>query len=198
MRLIPGTAAYRLRLALAPVCLCLVALLHLDRVQRYEQTPWKGGGFGMFSTVDTRGARFLRLFLVRQGGENRIPIETPEPLQKLARELQAAPDAARFERFAQRLATFQWLDRRQRQRRLSLGTQEISSNPLEPLGRAPQPSELLALPSGGQVPENESVLSGYDAVSIELWRYVFDAGRCQLVASRKYSSQVSLLSEDGS
>ena len=88
--LTPGSPDYRLRLALAPLCLCLVALLQLARVHWYEQTPWKGGGFGMFSTVDTRGARFLRLFLVHD--DERLSIDVPSPMKKLSRELRAAPD----------------------------------------------------------------------------------------------------------
>jgi hypothetical protein len=41
--------------------LCVVALEGL--------TPWKGGGFGMFSTVDSQAERFVRLSVTTEGGE---------------------------------------------------------------------------------------------------------------------------------
>ena len=35
-------------------------------------TPWSGGGFGMFSTIDGWGNRFLQAFAVRPGAQPRI------------------------------------------------------------------------------------------------------------------------------
>ena len=56
----PSSRLFWRRVFLAPVCLCAVAALHLYRVSACRQTPWKGGGFGMFSTVDSEDSRFLR------------------------------------------------------------------------------------------------------------------------------------------
>lgn len=43
----------RNRLPLLPAALlCLVALAQVYLTQTYDLTPWKGGGFGMFSTND--------------------------------------------------------------------------------------------------------------------------------------------------
>lgn len=55
--------------------LCVVALHHAYRVSREGLTPWKGGGFGMFSTIDSQAERFVRLSVTTEGGETlAVPI----------------------------------------------------------------------------------------------------------------------------
>jgi hypothetical protein len=49
--------------------LCVVALHQAYRVSREGLTPWKGGGFGMFSTIDSQAERFVRLSVTTEGGE---------------------------------------------------------------------------------------------------------------------------------
>src|SRR5262249_52642165 len=99
--------------ALAPLCLCLVAGLQLVRVWTCHQTPWKGGGFGMFSTVDDESARFLRCYLVTEGGD--LPLELPPATDKTVAELRTAPTQARLDAFARRLANQSWRYREVRQ-----------------------------------------------------------------------------------
>src|SRR5437868_5685239 len=94
------------RAALAPLCLCLVAALHLVRVWTCRQTPWKGGGFGMFSTVDDESARFVRCRLVTDDGD--LPLAIPPTAAKQVAELRAAPTGAKLDDFAQRLAAQSW------------------------------------------------------------------------------------------
>ncbi len=94
------------RAALAPVCLCLVAALHGARVWTVNQTPWKGGGFGMFSTVDDESARFVRCYLVTPEGQ--LPLVVPPAAQKLVAELRAAPTQAKLDELARRLAKASW------------------------------------------------------------------------------------------
>jgi hypothetical protein len=66
MRVLPR----RVLVACIPsVLLCLVALHHAYRVSREGLTPWKGGGFGMFSTIDSQAERFVRLSVITAGGE---------------------------------------------------------------------------------------------------------------------------------
>src|SRR5262245_41756087 len=102
------------RVALAPLCLCLVAGLHALRVWTARQTPWKGGGFGMFSTIDSEAHRFLRAYLLTDSGE--LPLPLPEALDKAVLEQRAAPSQAGLAALAQRLASqaWRWSDDRQR------------------------------------------------------------------------------------
>ena len=45
----------------APLVLILIACLQIYLTQTQELSRWKGGGFGMFSTLDSPSARFLRI-----------------------------------------------------------------------------------------------------------------------------------------
>src|SRR5262245_82913 len=94
------------RAAIAPLCLCLVAGLHAFRVVTCGQTQWKGGGFGMFSTVDSEATRFVRAFAQTPEGE--LPLDIPKYLEKTAAELKAAPTQAKIDALAARLATIHW------------------------------------------------------------------------------------------
>ena len=77
------------RVAIAPLCLCLVAGLHAWRVVAARQTPWKGGGFGMFSTLD-HGA-FRRVEVVVDGPERSEGLAIPPSLEELAARTAAYP-----------------------------------------------------------------------------------------------------------
>ncbi len=52
-----------------PVLLVLVSTLHPFRVHFFHLDPWEGGGFGMFSSIDKRSNRSLRLVLPTENGE---------------------------------------------------------------------------------------------------------------------------------
>ena len=54
---------------LAPGLLVLVACIQLALVRTHDLTAWKGGGFGMFSTLDSPVARTLRVVLLTTEGE---------------------------------------------------------------------------------------------------------------------------------
>ncbi len=52
-----------------PGLLILIACWQIYRAHEQYLTPWKGGGFGMFSTVDAPGNRILRTYLITPEGE---------------------------------------------------------------------------------------------------------------------------------
>ena len=54
---------------LMPVVLVLVAASQVVIASTTDLTPWRGGGFGMFSTLDNHDQRFLRITAVTQSGE---------------------------------------------------------------------------------------------------------------------------------
>ncbi|HVX57896.1 MAG TPA: hypothetical protein VHA37_09290, partial [Candidatus Saccharimonadales bacterium] len=58
----------RLLIAIPIVALVLIAGLQFVLATRYGLSAWKGGGFGMFSTVDSPDARFLRIYLITAQG----------------------------------------------------------------------------------------------------------------------------------
>lgn len=59
----------RLLPLIAPGLLVLVACVQMALVRTHDLTPWKGGGFGMFSTLDSPVTRALRVVLLTEEGE---------------------------------------------------------------------------------------------------------------------------------
>ena len=167
----PARQHFWRRVALAPLCLCLVAGLHLVRVWTCRQTPWKGGGFGMFSTVDDESARFLRCYLVTENGD--LPLPIPPAAEKTVAELRAAPTQERLDKLARRLAeqSWRWSDERQ-VRQIALWQQRLVLS-----------GKVLPSVSGGQrtiepIPQDETPTGAiaFRAVRVECLRYRYDRG----------------------
>src|SRR5688500_5050957 len=87
----------------APAVLVLVAAVQAYNVRQYELTPWKGGGFGMFSTIDEPGRRIVRCYLVGDGGHE-TPLRIPPSLERLTWEVRAIPTSERVSRLASAVA----------------------------------------------------------------------------------------------
>ena len=196
----PGTWDYYRRVLLAPACLCLVAGLHVYRVNVHDQSPWKGGGFGMFSTVDSPPARYLKVYLLTDEGE--IPVELPDRLSKRAAELCTAPNEEKLDYLTEQAAGLSWKsDRRYWQKVatqfnvLRAGERPIDRRYVEP----PQimsvrfeprrPGEKSAVVAAGR---DMSLNAGdefvsYHAVRIELWRLAFESDQKQVHGTRSLS-----------
>ena len=194
--LLPGSSGFYRRVALAPACLCLVAILQFARAEYWHQTPWKGGGFGMFSSVDTRATRYLRIYLMTDGGS--IPVELPSRLRYAGNELRTAPAQEKIDDLAVLLARFQWHDTETQWRRIASSTaqsprgQPADSNWLMrndsryPHDDWTQPGmkstvEPLARHQNSQ--ESHRTID-FNSVRVELWRYEFRADRGQLNAKK--------------
>jgi hypothetical protein len=164
------------RAAIAPLCLCAVAALQLTRVVWCNQTPWKGGGFGMFSTVDAESARFLRCYLITPEGD--LPLPVPEALHKRQAELRAAPTHAAAADLAERLAGQRWRWRDERQRR------ELAQ--LRPAGTSGAPTALGTEHVLEPIPRTEAGLEAiaFSAVRVECWRYRFHSASAELRAEK--------------
>ncbi len=67
-----------------------------------DLTPWLGGGFGMFATLDTTGNRVISAHLLEP--DFRREIEIPESLNDAAERARAFPTRWRLEDLAGRLA----------------------------------------------------------------------------------------------
>jgi hypothetical protein len=60
---------------LAPLVLVAVATTQVIVASTTNLTPWRGGGFGMFSTLDGQSERFLRITATMADGTS-IPVQT--------------------------------------------------------------------------------------------------------------------------
>jgi hypothetical protein len=90
-----------------PALLCVVAAAQLYLVERSALSRWKGGGFGMFSTVDSPSARFLRVYLMTDAGE--VPVLVPGEVKKLAQKVRVMPSERRVEELTETLRNGAWV-----------------------------------------------------------------------------------------
>ena len=95
---------------LAPALLTTLACIQLFLGLNFGLTPWKGGGFGMFSTVDSPGARTIRVYLETDDGE--IPTKLPTWRKKYRNYTRSFPTDFRVHRLAVDLAAATWVYRK--------------------------------------------------------------------------------------
>jgi hypothetical protein len=83
---------------LPSVVLIGVACHQIWLTRSAKLTPWSGGGFGMFSTIDGWGNRYPRVFAIRPG--IRRELEIPPALQEVTRRVRAFPSGANLRALA--------------------------------------------------------------------------------------------------
>jgi hypothetical protein len=100
----PGPDAARVRAAwlLAPALLVLVALAQITLAFALDLSPWLGGGFGMFATIESRSERHLVAFADSPGLMRELAI--PERLEDAAARVRALPTRDRLRELAARIA----------------------------------------------------------------------------------------------
>jgi hypothetical protein len=97
--------------AVLPVSLLVVvACAQVTLATTAGLTPWKGGGFGMFSTTDGGDRRYVRVFVI--GVERSEEIAISPSLQDAARRAALLPRDAELSRLARRV-----VERERRHRR---------------------------------------------------------------------------------
>ena len=75
--------------ALPAVVLAVVATTQIVLTQVTMLSPWKGGGFGMFSTLDGRPFRYVRMFV--RAPERSEELAVPPSLEELAASAEILP-----------------------------------------------------------------------------------------------------------
>lgn len=167
------SAKHQLMACTAPLLLVAVALLQLSLAHTQLLSPWKGGGFGMFSTVDSPGARFLRLRLLTEVGI--LPVQTPAVLRDDVDRLRTMPSEPAMLAFGRQLATGTWYVE-----------QPAAGGAPERAEATPQRAAQIAmLKPGERLPAGARVLP-VRQVQVELWRYRFDTAKPGLVAEPVY------------
>jgi hypothetical protein len=87
--------------ALPAVVLTIVACGQVVLARLEGLSPWKGGGFGMFSTTDDAGRRDVRIFVTAPGRSEELAI--PPSLQEAARRAAIHPSDRQLARLARRV-----------------------------------------------------------------------------------------------
>jgi hypothetical protein len=176
------------RVLLAPICLCLVAALHFYRVSTAGQTPWKGGGFGMFSTIDSEHSRFVHAYVMTKDGP--LPLKIPSELDKKTAELRAAPNQQLLQALADKLAQRSWVDPEAAQQRLlkqlKSRTTEVplTGQQLRAMRTSAPPTTLVSQrPTTSLVATNPNESTAeipFTAVRVEVWKLEMPRGTTQL------------------
>ena len=155
-----------LRIA-APSVLVFIASLQLYLAHTHDLSPWKGGGFSMFSSVDRSDRRIVRCYLETPQGK--VPVPVPDSdLRKKAR---AMPTAGRASRLAQSMARSVWVPG-------SPDDREAGSPP-EGCGH----SALRALSPGEPLPAASSPIA-FSRVDLEVWKVGFRSSDRMLRAQK--------------
>lgn len=170
---------------LAPVWLmCLVAGVQLWLASAYHLSPWKGGGFGMFSTTDDPGARFIQCTGETVEGERvviRAPFSAFAPGTVLssatARRLRTFPDQATLRRVGEALLDVEFVPidepglwRQERFIAQNPGVEALLPSPVHRPQMEIRPCNPLA--SG----HAESRRCRLRRVALHVWRVTFEAG----------------------
>jgi hypothetical protein len=92
----PPAAERRRRALVAPALLLALALTQIGGWAAFDLSPWKGGGFGMFSTNDHGAFRQVRVVELAAGSER--PVALPEELERLVRHVREVPRDANLRR----------------------------------------------------------------------------------------------------
>jgi hypothetical protein len=92
-RLPPGVEG---RAFIAPALLLALGLAQIAGWLAFDLSPWKGGGFGMFSTNDHGAFRQVHVFERGEAGEQRVAL--PSELDRLRRHVREVPREANLRR----------------------------------------------------------------------------------------------------
>jgi hypothetical protein len=183
---------------IAPTILFVVAAFQIWSAHAHALSPWKGGGFGMFSTVDSPAARFVRIYVFE--GFAKYPVPVPEELSRDVREVRTIPTPERLQRLAGNLSDGQWVE-----------YSPMSATSYYSLLTGPPLSEGTGGPeqiksgsvrfvqrvSNDEIPLPTSRVLKATGIAVELWSYSFDSRRNRLEAIQLSHINLPLISRAG-
>lgn len=188
----------------APALLLIIAVIQIYLATTMSLSPWKGGGFGMFSTVDSPDARFLRVYLIRNQEE--IPVLIPDSMSSLSLKVRTFPNLDGLRNIAEKVSQGTWIPYRilpavEQYQSLSDGNQsDLINSPENSTETNIFLSQLYAnfdaLQFYRMVTEDEAELPlterlDFQSVRVELWNYRFNVELSQLTASRLLDTSIT-------
>ena len=96
----------RALILVAPAIAIAVLINHVYRLHAHDLSPWKGGGMGMFSTVERPGARFIKIFVDIDG--QWTPARYPEMGRRTREKLRVEPSSDNLAAFREELQALNW------------------------------------------------------------------------------------------
>jgi hypothetical protein len=201
---------HNFRLWFVPLVMAAVAVVQFVAANQTMLSPWKGGGFGMFSTVDSPSARYLRVYLIDNLDET--PVLIPDDLAPMASLLRTNPSQSLADQIAAKIASRKWTKFRlstpaRRYEQLlnggaSLHTSDPGDAPAESTERSAQtnmnPNFVVSFDAidlyrpvdpDEEIPA-EAVLP-FNQVRLELWGCEFDSDGPRLTGHRLLTGQAT-------
>jgi hypothetical protein len=184
MNQLPGNKLTdRFYLYLSPFLLLTIASIQFYFAHAYELTPWKGGGFGMFSTVDALDTRFLKIFLITPNGA--IPADVPANLEQDKTRIRSLPTPSRIAALAEAMARGTWIDCDIRRREVfAKVTGAPSSDASSPATRSTGKPRMVRQLEPDEVAHSSAEIVEFSSIRVEFWRYRFDPGDAILRAGK--------------
>jgi hypothetical protein len=170
-----------------PALMAAVAVGQMGLARIADLSPWKGAGFGMFSTVDGVDARFVRVTGMREGAA--IPLRLPPSLAQRESRLRTLPSASGLGALADRVAAGTWEQislgdamRRYQKQRDEGRLEPRDTRALEELRRAASQGSrtvgaslpLTRMLEDAETPTPPGEVLVFEAIEAAVWRYRFD------------------------
>lgn len=89
---------------LIPAILITVALQQIRLATTKNLSPWRGGGFGMFSTIDQKSTRYIKLYGIKKGKKSAL---YPPPGGSRVRDY---PKPRALEKYLNQLQYYEWTE----------------------------------------------------------------------------------------
>lgn len=96
----------RIYALIGPIMLLVIIIVQVAKAYTHDLSTWKGGGFGMFSTIDRPSNRLVRTYLVSDSAK--ILIEPTIPTSSELIRLRTYPKQEDLDNYAKSLAARQW------------------------------------------------------------------------------------------
>ncbi|MFN0214184.1 MAG: hypothetical protein ACKVT2_08005 [Saprospiraceae bacterium] len=103
----PNKQFQKLAAYFAPGILVLIALFQIAIAGTGRLSPWKGGGFGMFSTIESPSTRIVKSYLGTSRG--RIPVQVPGSFSKEEERIRTKPTQQACDGLAKLLMEGVWV-----------------------------------------------------------------------------------------
>lgn len=157
----------------APFVLTTIAVTQLMvSYPRATLSAWKGGGFGMFSTLDSQDDRFLRIFLIT--GREEIPARLPPDEVARGEKLAVTGEESLAIALAHTLIDARWVSSVEQCQPGASASEQSSPaySPAEGLAEAPAVASAHVLKNGEILKPGESQIT-VKGLRVELWKLDF-------------------------
>ncbi|MEK8094766.1 hypothetical protein WOC76_19795 [Methylocystis sp. IM3] len=176
---------------IAPFLLVTIAVSQLIFSSRHPAfSTWKGGGFGMFSKLDSPDDRLVRVFLVTEGGD--IPAPLPAEEERRFEQLSATGSESLAKSLARTLFEGRWVAPVEQCRPASPGEQAPPASRIEggASAKAAPAAPVRMLKSGeNQKPGESSII--VKGLRLELWKLDFHKASLTLGVQKLMEAHVS-------